>query len=139
MNTTKKTLKILAALVWYTGFLALVIKATVIFIQAYALDNSLNTLFIVLLITLVIVGLKVKYIFRKVCRKNLERIVLLKSPKIWEFYRVRFFIFLISMITLGAFLSRMAEGNYWFLMGVGVLDLSVGLSLFFSGFLFWKK
>jgi hypothetical protein len=139
MNTTKKTLKILAALVWYTGFLALVIKATVIFIQAYALDNSLNTLFIVLLITLVIVGLKVKYIFRKVCRKNLERIVLLKSPKIWEFYRVRFFIFLISMITLGAFLSRMAEENYWFLMGVGVLDLSVGLSLFFSGFLFWKK
>jgi hypothetical protein len=38
---------------------------------------------------------------------------------------------------LGIYLSSISVGNYWFLMGVGVLDMSVGLSLFFSGFVFF--
>jgi hypothetical protein len=139
MNVEKRTLKLLAAFVWYTGFMALSIKATLLFLKAYTLNDSTLILIGILLFSIIIIYFKVKYIFSKVCRKNLIRIEALKSPKFWEFYRIRFFVFLISMITLGAFLSRMAEGNYWFLMGVGVVDISVGLSLFFSGFLFWEK
>ena len=139
IQVEKKTLKILAAFVWYTGFMALVIKSTLLFVKAYALNDHALTLIGVLLFTSVLIYFKVKYIFSKVCRKNLDRIEALIKPKLWEFYRIRFFVFLITMIILGAFLSRMAEGNYWFLIGVGVIDLSVGLSLFFSGFLFWKK
>jgi len=139
IEVEKRTLKLLAAFVWYTGFMALVIKATLLFVEAYTLNDNALLFITVLLFTSLLIYFKVKYIFSKVCKKNLKRIDALTKPKLWEFYRIRFFIFLITMIILGAFLSRMAEGNYWFLMGVGVIDSSVGLSLFFSGFLFWKK
>ena len=139
IQVEKKTLKLLAAFVWYTGFIALSIKAALLFFKAYTLDNNLLLFLAILIFTAFIIYFKVKYIFSKVCQKNLERISLLDSPKLWQFYRVRFFIFLITMILLGAFLSKLAEGNYWSLIAVGVVDLSVGLSLFFSGFIFWKK
>jgi len=139
MNVKKQTLKKLAGFVWYTGFLALFIKALKLFTEAYALDNNLLTLCWIFLFTALLVILKTKYIFIRTCRKNLVRIESLKEPKIWEFYRVRFFIFLITMMVLGAYLSRISHGNYWFLMGIGVLDMSVGLSLLFSSFLFWKR
>ena len=139
IKVEKKTLKLLAAFVWYTGFMALVTKATLLFLKAYTLNDNMLLLLSVLLFTSIIIYFKIKYIFSKVCRKNLERIEALTSPKFWEFYRVRFFVFLITMIILGAFLSRMAEGNYWFLISVAAVDMSVGLSLFFSGFIFWKK
>lgn len=137
ISVKKSTLKVLAGVVWYTGFLALLIKSLKLFSEAYALNNDFLTLLSVLVFTFIVVFFKTKYIFIKTCQKNLNRIELLENPKIWEFYRVRFFLFLITMITLGAYLSKVSHGDYWFLMGVGVLDMSVGLSLFFSGFIFF--
>lgn len=83
--------------------------------------------------------IKTKYIFIKSCRKNLKRIDELKEPKIWQFYRVRFFIFLASMISLGAYLSSLAHGNYWFLIVVGVVDMALAVALLLSSFTFWSK
>jgi hypothetical protein len=138
MSVRKKTLKILAGFVWYTGFLALMVKSLKLFSEAYSLNSNIESLMGTLLFTFILVALKTKYIFIKTCQKNLNRIDALENPKVWEFYRVRFFLFLISMIGLGAYLSSISHGNYWFLMGIGVLDMSVGLSLFISGFIFWK-
>ena len=139
MKVEKSTLKVLAGAVWYTGFLALLIKSLKLFTEAYSIKSDTLTLILILLFTFILVWVKTKYIFIKTCKKNLKRIETLEEPKIWEFYRVRFFIFLVSMITLGAYLSKISQGDYWFLMGVGVLDMSVGLSLFFSSFVFWRS
>ena len=84
-------------------------------------------------------GIKAKYLFTKICIKNLNRIDALKKPKLWEFYRVRFFIFLITMIVLGNFISRHAHGNYSMLVTMALIEISLATALLGSSFCFWKK
>ena len=134
----KKTLKILALLVWYIGFIALSLKAYKLFNEAYTINNNLLYLIIFLALGFLLSLLKTKYIFIKSCQKNLQRIEELEKPKIWQFYRVGFFIFLIVVISLGAFLSQMASGNYYFLISVGVVDMALSLALLFSSFEFFR-
>lgn len=83
-------------------------------------------------------GMKARFLFVKSCRKNLDRIYNLKSPQIWQFYRPIFFLMLTLMISLGATLSQLAQGDYVFLLGVATLDLSIGIALFGSSYTFWK-
>ncbi len=134
----KKTLKTLALLVWYIGFIALSLKSYKLFNEAYTINNNLTYLIVFLLLGFILSLLKTKYIFRKSCQRNLERIEQLKNPKIWQFYRVGFFIFLIGVISLGAFLSHQASGNYYFLVSVGMIDMALALALFFSSFEFFR-
>ena len=133
----KNTLKILSAIVWYIGFIALSLKSYRLFVEAYVLDDDLINLLFFLMMGFLLGLIKTKYIFIKSCKKNLERIEGLENPKIWQFYRVGFFIFLAVVITLGAFLSRWASGDYWLLMSVGLVDMALAFALFFSGFLFF--
>jgi hypothetical protein len=135
----KKRLKVLAFVVWYVGFVALSLKSYKLFKEAYLIDSNLSYIFLFLVIGFWLSVLKTKYIFIGSCQKNLARIEALENPKIWQFYRIGFFIFLVFVISLGAFLSRMASGDYWFLMGVGVVDMALALALFFSGFVFLKR
>ena len=135
----KKNLKILAMIVWYIGFIALSIKSYKLFSEAYNINNNLTYLFSFLFIAFLLSLLKTKYIFNHSCQKNLQRIEELKEPKIWQFYRVGFFIFLVGVISLGAFLSRMASGDYYFLVSVAVVDMALALALFFSGFEFFRS
>ncbi len=82
--------------------------------------------------------IKAIYLFNKSCRKNLERIDKLSCPKIWQFFQPRFFLFLTLMVVTGATLSRLAHGNYPWLIGVGIVDLSVGVALLVSSQVFWR-
>ena len=133
----KKILKTLALLVWYIGFVALSLKSYKLFNEAYTLNNNLTYLIIFLILGFLLSLLKTKYIFIHSCQKNLQRIEGLENPKIWQFYRVGFFIFLVGVISLGAFLSHMASGIYYFLILVGTIDMALALALFFSGFQFF--
>ena len=135
----KKTLIYLAMLIWYIGFVALALKSYALFSNAYTIDASLGKLTVLLLLALLLALLKNRYIFTPACQKNLDRIEALVEPKIWQFYRVGFFLFLAMVISLGAWLSRMAEGEYVFLVSVGVIDMALSLALFFSGFVFFKR
>ena len=135
----KKTLKTLALLVWYIGFVALSLKSYKLFNEAYTINNNLTYLITFLLLGFLLSLLKTKYIFTHSCQKNLQRIEALKNPKIWQFYRAGFFLFLIGVISLGAFLSRMASGDYYFLVTVGMVDMALALALFFSGFEFFRS
>jgi hypothetical protein len=135
----KKTLKLLALLVWYIGFVALSLKSYKLFWEASRIDNNLLYLVVFLLLGVLLSLLKTKYIFIKSCQKNLERIDALKEPKIWNFYRFRFFLFLVGVISLGAWFSHLASGNYLFLLLVGVIDMALALALFFSSFEFFRK
>ena len=82
--------------------------------------------------------LKTRFIFARICRKNLARINKLIEPRLWQFFRPRFFAFLALMITLGASLSRLSHGNYALLLCVAALDLSIATALLGSSYVFWK-
>lgn len=84
-------------------------------------------------------AIKARYLFSSVCRKNLDRIASLKRPRVWQFYRLRFFALLGVAIIFGATLSRLAHDNYPFLMAVAILDLSIATALLGSSHVFWQQ
>jgi hypothetical protein len=136
-DTSARILKILAAVVWYLGGFILILKGGSLLIAAESLKPGLPWTWSGAIIGLISGGLKEKYFFRKICKKNLNRIAGLKQPKIWQFYRPRFFAFLFFMITAGAILSGSALGNYPFLIAVAALDLSIATALAGSSYVFW--
>ena len=135
----KKTLKTLALLIWYIGVVALSLKSYKLFNEAYTINSNITYLIFFLILGFLLSLLKTKYIFIHSCQKNLQRIEALENPKIWQFYRVGFFIFLIGVILLGASLSHMARGDYYFLLSVGTIDMALALALFFSSFEFFRS
>ncbi|MCP4607904.1 MAG: hypothetical protein GY845_04220 [Planctomycetes bacterium] len=139
LNTTSNILIKLAALVWYTGVVVLIAKSSALFLEA--LKSGADQLFVLMAILCgVVIGkIKAKYLFYKIGKKNIDRINLLINPKLWQFYRKRFFIFLLLMITVGRYLSVVAYGNNMGLIALAVLKLSVAFALFFSSHCFWKN
>ena len=138
-STSTRTLKILAALLWYCGVIVLLTKGTSLLLEADALQPGRNWTWLTVVLGLSIGWLKVKFIFRRACQKNLARISLLSEPKVWQFYRPGFLLFLAAMIIIGSTLSRMAHGNYPFLIAMVTLDFSLATALFGSSFVFWKQ
>jgi hypothetical protein len=139
IKPSARTLKILAALIWYIGGLILVTKGGSLLIEAATLKPGQDLTWLAIVIGLLIGGVKAKYLFSKSCKKNLARIDLLLEPKLWQFYRPGFFIFLALMIATGATLSRMAHGNHTFLIGVAILDFSLATALLGSSYVFWTQ
>ncbi len=139
LNTTPNTLIKLAALVWYTGVVVLITKSGRLFLAA--LENGTYQLFVLMAVFcgIVLGKIKAKYFFYNIGKKNIERINLLIKPKIWQFYRKRFFFFLFLMITLGKYLSVVAQGKNIALIALAVLELSIAFALFFSSRCFWTK
>ena len=139
MMTTSRTLKILAALLWYLGGVMLVSKGSSLLIEADMLKPEKNWTWGAIVIGLLIGGLKAKYLFSRSCKKNLARIDLLNKPKIWQFFSPKFFLSLAMMILAGVTLSRMAHNNYIFLLSVAILDISIATALIGSSYTFWKQ
>lgn len=139
MTVSHNTLKLLAALVWYIGPIILFTKGADLANQAFDMEpKGWGRQFS--WIAGITVGLiKTRYIFLKSCRKNMARIDALESPKIWEFYRLRFFFSLGMMMLLGATLSRVSTGNHAFLVAVATLDISIGTALLLSSKVFWEQ
>lgn len=138
-DTSRRTLKLLAALVWYTGAIVLFIKSTGLLLDAEGVNPDQPWTWLAVLSGLALGGIKTKYLFNRLCLKNLSRIMALKQPKLWHFYRVHFFIFLFSMISLGAFISRLAQGDYSMLIAVAIVELSVATALLGSSGCFWRE
>ncbi|MCF7827139.1 MAG: hypothetical protein K9M55_03600 [Candidatus Marinimicrobia bacterium] len=139
MIVSHNTLKLLAAIVWYIGPVILFNKGAELANEAYELESqSWGRLFS--WTAGIAVGLvKTRYIFIRSCRKNLARIDALASPRLGQFYRLRFFIALASMVALGAVLSRVSQGNHTFLVAVATLDISIGTALLVSSKVFWEQ
>ena len=138
-SASTRTLKILAAVLWYSGAIVLLTKGSTLLLEADALQPGRNWTWLTLVLGLSIGWLKVKFIFRRACQKNLARISLLSEPKIWQFYRPGFLLFLAAMIIIGSTLSRMAHGNYPFLIAMVILDFSLATALFGSSYVFWQQ
>ncbi len=139
MSTSHRFLKFLAALVWYGGAVALLLKAGSLFREAHGLEQG--SIWLWLAISAGFTGglAKAATLFTWSCRKNLARIDSLESPKLWKFFRPRFFVLLALMITAGSLLSKMAHGHYSSLLAVGALDLSIATALLGSSHQFWKE
>jgi len=140
-DVTPRTLKSLAAFVWYSGIVALLIKSTSLLLAAKKIHPEENWIWLAVFGGGVLGVIKEKYLFRRLCLKNLKRIDALVDPKFWHFYRIHFFIFLFTMVTLGSLLSRSAltQSNYLMLLVMAFVDLSVGVALLGSSHYFWKK
>jgi hypothetical protein len=134
-----RSLNILAALVWYVGGIVLLLKGGSLLVEADALKPEQDWLWLAAVAGLFLGGLKAKFLFSKSCQKNLVRIAALDRPRIWQFFRPGFFVFLTVMILAGATLSRLAHNNYPFLIGVAILDLGIAIALLGSSYVFWKQ
>jgi len=129
MNVSPKTLKFLALVTWITGGVVLFLKGHALFAEAAGLRPGAELNSLPFLIAVPVGGLKARYLFLPACLKNLARIDALSDPKLWQFFRVSFFVFLFSMIILGAWLSRWASGSYGSLLTVSSVDLTLAVAL----------
>ena len=138
-NVSTNTLKIIATLIWLSGAIILYIKSFSLLIQTENLNPDQSWTWLALLSGLVIGVIKTKFLFNRLCYKNLNRIYALNQPKIWNCYRIHFFFFLTLMVSLGAYMSRLAQGDYFMLLAVAIVDLSIATALLGSSLCFWKK
>ncbi len=137
-NSSTRRVKLLAAAIWYGGGFVLLWKTWELLQRAMTVRPEDGFPWVVLLLGAIIGILKARYIFGRVCEKNLKRIESITKPKIWQCYRKRFFVFLILMIILGFLLSVWAHDRYVMLLCVALLDLSIGVALLASSYVFWK-
>ena len=138
LNVSTRCLKIVAALIWYTGALVLVVKGGSLLAEANTLRSERHWPWLAVIAGLVLGFLQAKLVFINSCRKNLDRISTLERPKLWQFFTTRFFVMLVAMILVGVLLSRLAHSNYPFLLGVAVLDLGIATALLGSSYVFWE-
>lgn len=139
MKISRQTLIIIAALIWYIGGIILLFKGGHLIYGALEL-RPLSLWPYAALGSGILLGLiKSKYIFIRSCRENIKRIKKLASPKPWQFYSPGFILFLLIIMPTGAVMSRLAAGNFLWLLIVSVLDLAIATALLTSSYIFWKK
>jgi len=129
----------LAALVWYSGVMILWGKSISMIIEAAALGSGPEWAGSAVLSGLGLGLVKSKYLFSGICKKNITRIYTLQTPKIWQFYRTRFYFFLALMIGGGNWAYGLAQGRAGLLLSLAVLEISVATALFVSGKWFYKN
>jgi hypothetical protein len=132
-------LHILAALVWYAGGMVLLLKGGSLLVEAEAIDPERIWPWLAGAMALLLGGLKARFIFGKSIKRNLARIAAMDRPRIWQFFSPGFFVALAAMILTGATLSRLAHGNYAFLIAVAVLDLAISVALLGSSIVYWQQ
>ena len=138
-NTSTQTLKLLAALVWFSGAVVLFIKGFGMFFEAEQLNPGQLWTWLALSVGLILGSIKARYLFSRLCTKNLRRIERLSDPRLWHFYRVRFYVFLLVVSLSGLYVSQKAHGDYSMLIIMIIVDLSLATALLTSGNCFWKK
>jgi len=134
-----RSLRILAALVWYVGGTLLLLKGSSLLVEADALKPGEGWPWLAAVAGLFLGGLQGKFLFNRSCQRNLDRIAALDRPRVWQFFRPGFFATLTVMILVGVTLSRLAHNNYPFLIGVAILDLGIAIALLGSSHVFWKQ
>lgn len=139
LTTTPRILNTLAAAVWIIGGVVLLLKARSLLIEAEHLRPGAIWPWVAVTVGLGVGVLKGRLLFIKACHKNLNRIAALDDPQLWQFYTIRFFIFLTLMISAGTALSRLAHGNYPFLLAVAALDLTIAVALLGSSFVYLRR
>lgn len=137
MTVSSRLLMILAALVWCIGGIILLFKGIRLLLEAESIYASQPWTWLVVVLSLFLGSIKARFVFIKTCKKNVARIAALEQPRIWQFYRPRFFVILAIIKMIGMTLSRLAQNHYVLLLGVALLDLSIAIALLGSGFVYF--
>ena len=138
-DSSRRTLIILASIVWYSGAVVLSYKSSRLLLEAQSINSDQTWIWLAVLAGIIIGIIKTKYLFKRVCIRNLKRIEALKTPKFWQAYRTHFYFFLLAMIILGSFISRLSHGNYAALITMAIIEVSLATALLGSSSCFWKK
>jgi len=138
-DSSKLTLKLLAAAVWYSGAVVLSYKSARLLLEAQSINTDKTWIWLAVLAGIMIGMIKAKYLFKNICIKNIKRIDSLISPRLWQAYRTYFYFFLLAMIILGSSITRLAHGNYAALMTTAIVEISLATALLGSSNCFWKK
>jgi len=136
---SNRTLNIFAAIIWYTGGIVLLLKGSNLLIEADTMKPENYWPQLAAITGLLLGSLKARFLFNKSCQKNLNRISILVKPRIWQFFRIRFFVALMVMIMISVILSGLVHNNYILLISVAILDLSISIALLGSSYVFWKQ
>ncbi|MGI9233745.1 MAG: hypothetical protein ACR2RD_08960 [Woeseiaceae bacterium] len=126
----------MSAFVWFSGAIVLLLKGASLFSQAIALKPGEIGSWLAVAVGILIGAAKARYLFGGFCRKNLDRIAALDEPRLWQAFRPGFYVFLATMVVLGATLSKLAAGNYAALMALVILDVSIAIALLGSIWVF---
>jgi hypothetical protein len=137
MRTSTRSVKTLAALIWYAGGAVLALKGGSLLLEADASRPQLEWHWLAAVAGLSFGVAKARFLFSKSIRKNLRRIDALDRPRVYSCFRPGFFLFLAAMIAAGTTLSRLAHGNYVLLLCVATLDISIAVALLASSPIFW--
>ncbi len=137
--SSSHTLKLLASLVWYSGAIVLSYKSSRLLLEAHSINPEQLWIWFAVVAGLAIGVIKAKYLFKRLCIKNLKRIDALENPMLWQFYRTGFFFFLFAMIILGSFISQLTHGNHTALITMATVEVSLATALLGSSSCFWKK
>ena len=86
-NPSNRTLKMFAAITWYLGGGVLLLKGISMLREARSLDPGSAWPGAAVAAGALAGSVKIKYIFDKSRRKNLNRIDGLSEPKFWQFFR----------------------------------------------------
>ena len=139
MKTSKKTLILLAAGVWYIGGIVLFRSGYELVDQAIDLRPGESWHWFAILFGIALGIIQAGTIFKRSCQKNIMRIRSLPEPKIWQFFRPGFFLALAVMITSGILLDHFSHRHYFFMLGVSALDFALTISLLGSSYIFWRE
>jgi len=137
--TSPRILRILAAIVWIGGSVVLILKGGSLLVEADTHKPGHPWTWYAGTGGIFIGMIKGAFIFYQAGKRNLQRIAGLHQPRIWQFYRPQFFLFLLAMITFGTILSRLAHGNFVFLLSVATLDITIATALLTSSLVFFRK
>lgn len=85
-NAPPRTLKILASLIWHSGFIVLFTKSAGLLLDAENINPNQLWTWLAVFSGLVIGAIKARYLYSRLCIKNLNRITALKQPNLWHFY-----------------------------------------------------
>jgi hypothetical protein len=145
LKTVKSTLALsFALLFWYIGASVLIWKGHSLAQTAIQLESNIFNYLTILTIGICIAILKTKLVFFNSAHKNINRILQLKNVQWWNIFSGKFVIALIIMVTAGVLLSRFAQGQYYLMIAIALLDFSIGFALIFSSYpygevLFFKR
>jgi hypothetical protein len=139
INTSRKTLINISAIVWILGGIVLLLKGISLIKAAQIIYPSIIVISIIIIVALLVGLIKGKFLMGKFCKNNIKRINNIVEPKIHQFFEPKFILFLILMILTGITLSNLAVGNYGFLLAVGCLDFALSTALLSSTSVFLNK
>ncbi len=138
IQSSKSTLVKLAAIGWYVGVMVLGLKSTTLFIEFRQSGLADSRLASAVVVGVLLGLLKERYLFSRVCKRNLMRIQSLAEPKVWQFFRFRLFFLIGTMVLLSNYLLMISEKLIIGKIALAVIEESVAIALLISSRQFWK-